>query len=58
MAASGLGSAIIPGMLGVLARRLSLEFIPIFLAATFITLLALYRLSMTAPQRTEIAGAS
>ena len=58
MAASGLGSAIIPGMLGVLARRFSLEFIPIFLAATFITLLALYRLSMTAPQRTEIAGAS
>ncbi len=57
MAASGLGSAIIPGMLGVLARRLSLEFIPIFLAATFITLLTLYRLSMAAPPRTEVADA-
>jgi len=57
MAASGLGSAIIPGMLGVLARRLSLEVIPIFLTATFITLLALYRLSMTASPRTEIANA-
>jgi len=53
MAASGLGSALIPGMVGVLAQRLSLEAIPIFLAATFMTLLILYRLSMTARRQTE-----
>ncbi len=53
MAASGLGSALIPGMVGVLARHLSLEVIPIFLAATFMTLLMLYRLSLTTKRQTK-----
>lgn len=44
--ASGLGTAIIPGFLGVLARHISLEAIPLCIAIAFLVLLALYRLSM------------
>ncbi len=44
--ASGLGTAIIPGLLGVLARHISLEAIPLCIAIAFLVLLALYRLSM------------
>ncbi|MGE5124350.1 MAG: MFS transporter [Acidobacteriaceae bacterium] len=42
MTATGLGTAVIPGIIGVLARRFSLEVIPICLAVVFATLLGLY----------------
>ncbi len=42
MAASGLSGAIIPGLVGVLARRISLEVIPVSLAILFAALLALF----------------
>jgi fucose permease len=46
MTASGLGAAVIPSLFGVLARRFSLELIPIGLVVVFLGLLGLYRLSM------------
>ena len=46
MAASGLGTAVIPGALGVLAARFSLEVIPICLALILLTLFGLFRLSL------------
>jgi fucose permease len=46
MAASGLGTAIIASLMGVLARRISLEVIPICMAVIFAGLFGLYRLSM------------
>ena len=46
MAASGLGTAVIPGALGVLAARFSLEAIPICLALILLTLFGLFRLSL------------
>ncbi|MGV8026485.1 MAG: MFS transporter [Anaerolineaceae bacterium] len=46
IAASGLGTAIIPSLLGVLARRFSLEIIPICLVIIFSVLFGFYRLSM------------
>lgn len=47
MAVTGLGGSLIPGFMGVLARRFSLEIIPITLAIIFLTLFGLYRFSMT-----------
>lgn len=47
MAATGLGGSLIPSVVGVLARRVSLEVIPICVALLFLTLFGLYRLSMT-----------
>ncbi len=47
MAVTGLGASLIPSLVGVLARRFSLEVVPIFLVALFLTLLGLYRLAMT-----------
>jgi len=46
MAVAGLGAAIIPSLLGVLARQFSLEVIPICLVVVFLGLFGLYRLSM------------
>lgn len=46
MAATGLGTAVIPGLLGVLARRFSLEVIPVCLLVVFLALFGFYRLSM------------
>jgi fucose permease len=45
MAATGLGTAIIPGLMGVFARRVSLEIIPACLLAVYAGLLGLYLLS-------------
>ncbi len=47
MAVTGLGGSLIPSLMGVLARRTSLEVIPICLTLIFLTLFGLYRLSMT-----------
>ena len=46
MAATGLGTVIIPSLLGILARQFSLEIIPICLVAVFLGLFGLYRLTM------------
>jgi fucose permease len=46
IAATGLGTAIIPSVLGVLARQFSLEIIPLCLVIVFLGLLGLYRISM------------
>ena len=47
MAVTGLGASLIPGLVGVLADRFSLEIVPICLVLLFLTLFILYRLSMT-----------
>ena len=46
MAASGIGTAVIPSLVGVLARRFSLEVIPITLEMVFAVLLGLYMLAV------------
>jgi fucose permease len=58
MAATGLGGALIPSLVGVLARRASLEVIPVCLVMLFAALLGLYRLSMTtaSPPTPELAN--
>lgn len=45
MAATGLGGATIPSLMGVLARQFSLEVIPVCLVVVFTLLLAAYRLA-------------
>ena len=47
MAVTGLGASLIPGLVGVLADRYSLEIVPVCLVLLFLTLFILYRLSMT-----------
>jgi fucose permease len=47
MTATGLGTAVIPALLGILARNYSLETIPICLVVVFLAVFAFYRLSMT-----------
>ncbi len=56
MATSGLGIVVIPGLMGVLARRISLEVIPIVLLAVYAALLAVYLLALwlRAPNGAEI----
>lgn len=57
MAATGLGGAVIPSAIGIMARRYSLEVIPIILVALFMILFAAYRLAMTArPQEVAADG--
>ncbi len=46
MAATGLGGSLIPGLLGVLARRFTLEIVPVCLVVVFLSLFVLYRLSL------------
>lgn len=46
MAASGLGAAVIPSLLGVLAGQFSLEVVPICMVLVFLVLFGLFRLSM------------
>jgi fucose permease len=50
MTATGLGTAVIPSLLGVLANRISLEVIPICFGVVFLTLFGIFRLSM-APKK-------
>lgn len=56
--AAGLGAALIPGLLGVLARRISLEIIPGSLFALFALLLLLYLASLTLRDRAASRAAS
>lgn len=44
--ATGLGTAVIPSLMGVLARRISLEIIPVFLLALYGSLLGIYILAV------------
>ncbi|MEN6410555.1 MAG: MFS transporter [Anaerolineaceae bacterium] len=46
MAVGGLGSAAIPGLVGVLTRNVSLEILPVCLTALFMMLLILYGLAV------------
>ncbi len=46
MAATGLGTAVIPGLMGVFARQVSLEVIPWCLLAVYGALLGLYLLTI------------
>jgi fucose permease len=43
ISAAGLSAAVVPSLIGILARRTSLEMIPICILALFIVLFALYR---------------
>lgn len=55
MAATGIGVAIIPSLLGVLARRLSLEVIPVGLLVVYAGLLGFYLLAIR-PQKAPSEG--
>ena len=46
MAATGLGTAVIPSLVGVLARQISLEIVPICMAVVFAGLFGLYTLAV------------
>ena len=46
MTATGLGTAVIPSLMGVLARRISLEVIPLVLLAIYFGLFGLYSLAV------------
>ncbi len=56
MAASGLGGAIIPGLVGVLARHVSLEIIPICLVILFAGLFVVFRFSQLQAKRLITSG--
>ncbi|MFZ6026973.1 MAG: MFS transporter [Chloroflexota bacterium] len=51
MAATGFGMALIPGLMGVLARRASLEIIPLCLLAVYAGLLGFYMLAVKYPMQ-------
>ncbi len=54
MAATGLGGATIASLVGVLARRFSLEVIPVCLVLLFLALFGAYRLSLTSKVQQEM----
>ncbi|MEJ5223562.1 MAG: MFS transporter [Anaerolineales bacterium] len=54
MAATGLGTAVIPGLMGVLARQVSLETIPVFLLAVYAGLLGFYLLTLRPTRVTPV----
>lgn len=56
MAAAGLGTAVIPSLMGVLARQFSLEVIPVCLLAVYAGLLSCYVLAVKS-QKMQIAAA-
>ncbi|MEJ5309941.1 MAG: MFS transporter [Anaerolineae bacterium] len=56
MAATGLGIAVIPSLMGVLARRLSLEVIPLCLLVVYASLLGAYILAIKLRQPQTMAA--
>jgi fucose permease len=48
---AGIGAAAVPGLAGVMARRISLEVIPLYLVVLFAVLFGLHVLSLR-PQKT------
>jgi fucose permease len=57
IAATGFGTVVIPGLMGVLARQISLEVIPVCLLAVYAGLFGFYVLAVR-PRRTQAATAS
>ena len=57
IAATGFGTAIIPGTMGVLARQTSLETIPIYLLVVYVALLGCYLLAMRWTPTTQFTTA-
>ncbi len=56
MAATGLGAALIPSLMGVLARQISLEMVPIILFGLYAVLLGAYLLAMRTAQQAQAAN--
>jgi fucose permease len=54
MAATGFGGAVIPSMMGVLARQLSLEIIPLSLLGVYVALAGCYTLAVLYPRRPTV----
>lgn len=57
MTATGLGTAVIPGLMGVLAHRISLEIIPVFLLIVYAGLSGFYGLAVVYARK-RVAAAS
>lgn len=53
MAATGFGIAVIPSLMGVLARRFSLEIIPVCLLVVYACLLGVYVIAIKSPKTRE-----
>ncbi len=53
MAVTGLGGSLIPSLMGILARRYTLEIVPVVLTLLFAALIGLYRLAITVRARRE-----
>jgi MFS family permease len=53
---AGLGLAVIPASMGLLAQRASLEIIPVYLLAVYVALLGCYSLAMLYPRPTPAAA--
>jgi fucose permease len=51
VASAGLGMAVLPGLMGVLANRFSMEVVPVCVTALLVTLFILYRLSIPTENR-------
>ena len=57
IAATGFGTAVIPSLMGVLARQISLEVIPVCLLAVYAGLLGFYLLAVRAQRAVAVAAA-
>jgi fucose permease len=58
MAATGFGMAVIPSLMGVLARQISLEIIPICLLAVYAALFGFYVMAVRPGKRQSAAAAA
>jgi hypothetical protein len=57
MAASGIAGALIPSTMGILARRISLEAIPVCMVVLFVALFLVYLLSMRRSKQLKLMQA-
>lgn len=58
MAATGFGIAVIPSLMGILARQISLEVIPVILLVVYIALLGVYLLTLQRRKEQPAAAAA
>ncbi|PKN98761.1 MAG: MFS transporter [Chloroflexi bacterium HGW-Chloroflexi-4] len=58
MMSAGIGGAILPTLMGILARRISLETIPVFIFALLVAMLGVYLLSMQRTNQLKLAPAA
>jgi fucose permease len=58
IAATGLGAALIPSLMGVLARRFSLEIIPLCMVVVFAALFGLYTLAVRSSSSLQVTSGS